>query len=146
MAKDILGLNKVLADTLQKHKEDVIETLHFIGLQCLEKMKLHQGATEDGVEYKAYTDQTGALRDSSGYVVVWKGQEVKMSAMNGQGASYARQVVSENPNVTGLILVAGMSYATFLLHGTKHIEGNYDVLVSASLHAEKLLKQYKLMD
>jgi len=148
MANDFLGLNKVLDKEQQRVNGKIIEALHFVGLQCVEKMKVPtDGATRDGVLHKAWhTGRTGALASSMGYVVMVDGKSVSVSAMSAEGTSYATQVAEENPIEIGLILVAGMNYATFLLHGTKHIEGNYDVLVSASLHAEDLLRKQGLME
>jgi len=149
MSKDVLGLSKAFEKVQQQRKDDIVETLHFIGLQCLEKLKLRKGVERLGV--KAYEDDTGALRDSSGYVVVYEGKAEQMGGLSGQGKAYAKQVVSENPNVTGLILVAGMEYASYVLNaGSNNYPKNenkasYDVLVSASILAEELLKKHGLL-
>jgi len=146
--RDPIGLElfKVLKKSKQQLMETIVEKLHFVGLQCVEKMKVSTLASRDGIMYKPWEQNSGALASSMGYVVMVDGKSASVSAMSAEGTSYATQVAEENPIEIGLILVAGMNYATFLLHGTKHIEGNYDVLVSASLHAEDLLRKQGLME
>ena len=92
-------------------------------------------------EKGSYTDQTGNLRSSVGYVVVYDGKIVQTSgfkrvkdgaACTGSGQAYAERV-SRGLSSKGLILVvvAGMKYATYVAK-TK------DVLDSAELVAENL--------
>lgn len=91
-------------DFLKTVIERQIERLKYLGEMCVKHAK------ENG----AYTDQTGNLRNSIGYIVFFDGQaiheeftmpESRQLAM-GIGKLYAKDVV--------LIVVAGMDYALYV--------------------------------
>lgn len=87
----------------------------------------------------SYKDQTGNLRNSIGYVVVNNGKVVTQVTATGEGAERGREfmqeLIKECHSGIYLIVVAGMNYATYV--SAKGL----DVLDSAELEAEKLMKQ-----
>lgn len=89
-----------------------------------------------------WTDQTGNLRSSIGYIIVKDGsvvqrgnlEQVKDGEQGVQNAiSYLEQLASETPKNIVLIIVAGMEYAKYLQNR------GYDVLDSAELYASREL-------
>lgn len=91
-----------------------------------------------------YTDRTGNLRSSIGYVIVKRGEIVEKSAFNvvkgGQegsreGLNLAIDLAKEFPTDYVLIVVAGMNYATYVERK------GFDVLSSAQTKAESIAKQ-----
>lgn len=101
---------------------------------------------------KRYTDQTGNLTSSIGYVVLRDGEVVHESSfeqVNGNGKAKSRsklsgskegrkflhQLIAENSSGLVLIVVAGMPYAAY-------VEAmGYDVLDSAEIKAEEMIKK-----
>ena len=81
---------------------------------------------------KRYTDQTGNLTSSIGYVVLWNGRVVRQSDFspvqgNGKkrsgagglsgtkkGREFLQKLISENSEGLVLIVVAGMPYAALI--------------------------------
>ena len=89
-----------------------------------------------------WTDQTGNLRSSIGYIIVKDGsvvqrgnlEQVKNGEQGVQNAiSYLEQLASETPQNVVLIIVAGMEYAEYLK------KRGYDVLDSAEMYASREL-------
>ena len=89
-----------------------------------------------------WTDQTGNLRSSIGYIIVKDGtvaqrgniEQVKDGEQGVQNAiSYLEQLASETPQNVVLIIVAGMEYAEYLKNR------GYDVLDSAEMYASREL-------
>lgn len=97
----------------------------------------------EAVSKGSYTDRSGNLRRSVGYVVVVDGQIYKAGSFSGttkgaaEGEAYARSLVSKFPKGIVLIVVAGMNYAAYVT------AKGYNVLDSAELLAEKLVPQMK---
>ncbi|MDR0385393.1 MAG: hypothetical protein LBH60_04890 [Prevotellaceae bacterium] len=99
----------------------------------------------------SYTDRTGNLRSSTGYVVVKDGRVVSISDFtqvppkeshpgdkyNGaeEGKKFAQKIISEFPAGIALIEVAGMNYS-----GCVSAKG-FDVLDSAESEVERLFLQ-----
>lgn len=103
-----------------------------------------------------YTDRSGNLRSSTGYVVVKDGRVITTSSFeqippkervsgdkyNGaeEGRKFARKIISEFPEGIALIEVAGMNYSGYVS------AKGYDVLDSAEQEVKRmflqLLKQY----
>lgn len=120
---------------LRVHKATVT-TLQYIGERCVAE------ARENG----SYQDRTGNLRNSVGYVIVYKGSIISENfaeRVNGKVASEVSgmeegQKVAEllAANISkgyALIVVAGMHYA-------QYVESlNYDVLDSAERLAERIV-------
>lgn len=98
-------------------------------------------------EHGNYTDHTGNLRNSIGYVVVQYGQVQRESFVGGdeprqKAKSYALEVTrSLSPNKTYLVWVAGMEYARYVeAKGYDVLQGSGDWVEST---AEKLKAEYE---
>lgn len=99
----------------------------------------------------SYTDRSGNLRSSTGYVVVKDGRIIKTSSFdqvpskqsssgnkhNGssEGKKFARKIISEFPNGIALVEVAGMNYAGYVS------AKGYDVLDSAEDEVKRVFLQ-----
>lgn len=131
-------IDKYIKQQLIRQERALLNTLMYVGQQCV------NAARTNG----SYTDQTGNLRSSIGYVVAVDGKViggssfdvVKSGAEGGStGKAYATEIVSHYPKSTVLIVVAGMHYAEYVAATGR------DVLASAELKAQelipKLLKQ-----
>lgn len=93
-----------------------------------------------------YTDRTGNLRSSIGYVVADGGKVVASSSFDSvlgasegpqAGRSLAESLASHS-NGLSLILVAGMDYAQYVA------DKGFDVLDSAGILARQLVMQLKI--
>ncbi len=128
---------------LQAIEKAVIFNLHYLGEQCVTTARVNGD----------YTDHTGNLRNSIGYVILQNGvivdQNFKKSAsvkssQEGpkKGLDLAMDVAKDFSKGYVLIVVAGMEYAT------KVESAGRDVLVSAEYYANsempKLLKTLKM--
>ncbi len=103
----------------------ILRRLQYLGEQCVVK------AREEG----SYKDQTSNLRNSIGYVIMLNGQ-IKHSTLGTQpSGSIAESVISARkrayPNAYVLIVVAGMTYASYV-----EAYHNRVVLSTAELLAE----------
>ena len=112
----------------------IVNAFCYVGEQCIIE------ARDNG----DYTDQTGNLRSSIGYAVVWNGKVVKRDCIdkikNGEeGVSQGEKYLSDRikkASKKGIVLIvtAGMNYA-------EYVEAiGYNVLSSAELKAEPLIK------
>lgn len=84
----------------------------------------------------SFNDQTGNLRSSIGYIVVYDGKIVKEDFNHGggpigkaEGKQFAEYQAALNPKGWALITVAGMEYAAFV-----EAKG-YDVITGSTLNA-----------
>jgi len=114
----------------------IIRRLQYLGEQCVNKAK------EEG----SYKDQTSNLRNSIGYVIMLNGQ-IKFSTLDSQpSGSIATQIINSKkrvyPNAYVLIVVAGMTYASYV-----EAYHNRVVLSTAELLAEnempRMIKELK---
>ena len=117
------------AEYAQRVVNVAIRNLCYIGESCI----------NIGRSTNTYKDQTGNLRNSIGYVVVCDGQVIGEKFTNEHGKEFINELVSECGKGIYLIVVAGMRYATYV--SAKGL----DVLDSAELEAEKLMKQLKFI-
>lgn len=95
-------------------------------------------------ESNTYTDQTGNLRSSIGYVIVKDGHIIKLGDFNTvkggdegkmSGVDFAKQLVSNFPRGLALVVVAGMQYAGY-------VEAmGLDVISGQELYAERRVKE-----
>jgi len=116
---------------IEEQTHEIINTLEYIGIRCV----------SDAIANRGYTDQTGNLKASIGYMVLNNG--VTVSASEGSESSQSREflnsLVAEHSRGIVLIVVAGMQYASYV----EAIGRN--VLASAELLAERevpeMLKQ-----
>ncbi len=106
--------------------------MHYIGERCVIEARTSAN----------FTDRTGNLRSSIGYVVVMDGEvqhkgrfeAVKNgSAGAAEGAKFIAQVVAEFPKGIVLIVAAGMKYAAYVA------AKGYNVTDSAELLAQRLV-------
>lgn len=95
---------------------------------------------EDLVKYAKeqhnYTDQSGNLTNSIGYVVVQNGTPIRFGGLDQQGEGsdaglkLAMKLAAETPNSFSLIIVAGMDYAAYVE------SKGYNVILPAELKAK----------
>lgn len=83
----------------------------------------------------SYTDRTGNLRNSVGYVVLLNGIEQSQSNISKLNHKQIEEIKAKYPKDLVLIVVAGMNYASYV-----EAKG-YNVLSSAELMTEQILKQ-----
>lgn len=90
---------------------------------------------------KDYTDRSGNLRSSIGYVVLREGRKVVGGVPSGtpEGTAAARElldkIAAQHPHGLVLIVVAGMRYAVYVEAREK------DVLSGAELVAQRLVRK-----
>lgn len=112
----------------------IVNTLCYVGEQCIIEAR-------DGGNY---TDQTGNLRSSIGYAVVWDGKVVQRDCIDkvkqgdkgvSDGDDYLSKCIKKRSR-KGIVLIvtAGMNYAEYV-----EAKG-YNVLTSAELKAGPLVK------
>ena len=122
-------------DSVVAHLEVIVDTLCYVGEQCIIE------ARDSG----SYTDQTGNLRSSIGYAVIWDGRIVQKAFIekvkNGdhgssEGEKFLDKCISRRRR-KGIVLIvtAGMNYAEYV-----EAKG-YNVLTSAELKAGPLVKR-----
>lgn len=124
-------IEQYLEEQLRLKVEVLINKLSYIG----------EGALRIAREQGSYTDRTGNLRNSTGYVIAVDGQvttRAGFDSKNEDGAAFAEQLARTTEGKAVLVVCAGMSYATYVS------ARGYDVLDSAEIEAkvlaEKLLK------
>ena len=119
---------------VRRTEQAVINTLAYVGETCVSTARIAG----------SYTDQTGNLRSSTGYVLVKDGRVIRVSSFEvekggGDGArkgrTFAEQKAREYPKGIALIVVAGMLYAAYVSASGR------DVLDSAELRANQLVPQ-----
>lgn len=132
MTTPMSEIERYLQEDLARRESAMLNVLSQVGEQCVNQ------ARSSG----SYTDRTGNLRSSVGYVILVDGKIVEMSAFegvkNGQkgssdGKDFARELVSKFPKGIVLIVVAGMKYASAVSARGR------DVLDSAEILAEQLV-------
>lgn len=121
------------ADAVADAAGKIIDFLADTGERAVEDMRLKGG----------YTDRSGNLRSSTGYVVAVNGETVRSGGFTpvsaggvsgaDKGKAYAESLVSRHPDKTVLILVAGMDYAEYVQ------DKGINVTMSGEMLAERLL-------
>lgn len=126
------SLDETFRALLAEVERQIIESLCRVGEEAVKIAKLIP-------KEQGFTDRTGNLRSSIGYVVVKDGKPVNVSfqAVKGghagvnEGQRLALKVGSEYAEGYALVVVAGMNYAV-------HVESKgRDVLTSGEKYAEK---------
>lgn len=126
------NMAKVLADRKKRIEEAILLRLQRIGEQFVTNAR----------QKADFTDRTGNLRSSIGYVILKNGQQLvenfQQRAGGPEGEEKAREVMEEAKKKfpTGFVLigVAGMDYAAA-------VESNgYDVITSSAGLAESALR------
>lgn len=122
-------IEKYLRKELAKRRQAVVRNLRYLGERCINE------ARDSG----SYSDRTGNLRASIGYVVMSDGKPLGTPVIAGgspEGEAQSRKTLEQVASETTeqglvLIVVAGMHYA-------KYVESRgYNVLTSAQLLAEE---------
>lgn len=124
-------IEQYIEEQLKLKVEVLINKLSYIG----------EGALRIAREQGSYTDRTGNLRGSTGYVIAVDGQvttRAGFDSKNEDGAAFAEELARTTEGKAVLVVCAGMNYATYVS------ARGYDVLDSAEIEAkvlaEKLLK------
>lgn len=138
MVTPIVEIDKFLNSEAERVHRLVVRTLCNLGEQCIIEAR---GRTQE----ESWMDQTGNLRSSIGYVLVYDGDVINTSGFNqvkqgSAGAKEGRQLAEElaRKHIKGyaLIVVAGMNYAAYV-----EAISNKVVLTSAELFAQKELPE-----
>lgn len=112
----------------------ILYKMFFVGEKCIIEARTTAN----------FTDRTGNLRSSMGYVIIEDGKIVNKGGFavvkNGsegaaQGDKFIRQIVSEFPKGIVLVVCAGMKYAAYVA------AKGFNVTDSAELLAERLVPQ-----
>lgn len=132
-------VNQMVDKAVEDADKAIFYQLNVIGEECFKAMRDYSG--------KAYQDQTGNLRASSGFVIIRDGKVVSkadFSAINGkgedgvkEGLKFSDEVASKFPSGYTLVLLSGMEYATYV------DDKGYNVLDSARLVSRILLNDLK---
>lgn len=128
----IPDVDEMMAVAVDQMEQAVIYRFAEIGEKCVtEARKKHD-----------YTDRTGNLTSSIGYVIAVDGQVIRQSSFEKvkkgddgvkAGPGLASEIVKQTPKGIALIVVAGMNYARYVADRGKN------VLQSAELLQEKLV-------
>ncbi|MDR3246078.1 MAG: hypothetical protein LBT50_06550 [Prevotellaceae bacterium] len=134
MQTTMAEIDRYLQEQIARRERAIIYNLGHVGEQCVNQAR----------SVGSYTDRTGNLRSSTGYVIAVDGKIVRMSSFeavktgqegSSDGRRFAGELVSRFPKGIVLIVVAGMKYAANVSARGK------DVLDSAELLAERLVPQ-----
>ncbi|WP_417444643.1 HK97 gp10 family phage protein [Joostella sp.] len=121
----INGVQNYLDDFVRQQDDKMLNTLQYAGEQFVNKARLTGN----------YTDRTGNLRSSIGYIILKDGQIIDQNFSGNnegqeKGKETADEVSQQYPNGFVLIGVAGMEYAAA-------VEAkNYDVITGSAPTAE----------
>lgn len=124
------GIKSIIADRFVRIKQAMIMRLYRVGENFITNGRLNG----------TYTDQTGNLRSSIGYVILRDGVQLfEKFQGDGEGVAQAKKICEEQKTKypTGLVLicVAGMEYAAAVE------SKGYDVITGSSLIAITELKE-----
>lgn len=127
-------INQFIESKLEIWRQLIIRNLTYIAEKVLNVAR----------STNSYTDRTGNLRSSIGYVIVEDGNIVDMSTFNvvksgstgsDTGAEYAQRLVRKYRKGIVLIMCAGMNYAAYVA------DKGYDVIDSAELLNDRLVSK-----
>lgn len=127
-------IDRTIREHTERQMQALINNLAYIGNEVVNQARRSTG----------YTDRTGNLRSSVGYVLVSNGKVVSKSGfgqvLNGKdgsdkGDDFAQELARRfgYPKTVVLIVVAGMNYARYVANTGR------DILDSAELLADKLV-------
>lgn len=124
------AFSNFLNETKQVVFNRALKAFVYVGEACLREARLNGN----------YTDQTGNLRNSIGYAVLFNGEVIQESIYaNTEGGHKGKKHLDalKKKYQTGIVLIVstGMNYAAY-------VEArNYNVITSAELLANKLVPQ-----
>ena len=120
------AIEQYVQDKVDAFTEYLTRQLCYIGEAAL------KAAREKG----SYTDRTGNLRNSTGYVVAVGGRIVTTGGFDkAQGLPFAKELALSTDADGVLVVCAGMKYATYVS------ARGYDVLDSAELEAQRMANE-----
>lgn len=120
------AIEQYVQDKVAEFTEYLTRQLCYIGEAAL------KAAREKG----SYTDRTGNLRNSTGYVVAVGGKIVTTAGFDkAQGLPFAKELALSTAADGVLVVCAGMKYATYVS------ARGYDVLDSAELEAQRMANE-----
>lgn len=127
--------DRYIENCIQQKITALIQMFNYVGLECVREARTK----------RRYFDQTGNLRSSTGYCVLYNGTIVHQSAFEAvkptatQGAASGRELmnnlIAQNSTGIVLIVVAGMNYAAYV-----EAKG-LNVLDSSEMMAKKLVRK-----
>lgn len=121
-------IQQYIEEQLALKVEALIDKLSYIG----------EGALRIARERGSYTDRTGNLRSSTGYVIAVDGEVIARAGFctkDEDGAAFAEQLARTTEGKAVLVVCAGMNYATYVS------ARGYDVLDSAEIEARALAEK-----
>lgn len=127
-------IESTIQKRMQRIRKAVIATLSYVGEQCIREARISG----------KYTDQTGNLRSSIGYIILDHGRVIKKGSFVlvkdgkkgvNEGKKFRDKLITENNRGIVLIVLAGMDYA-------KYVEAmGKNVLESSQITAKELVPQ-----
>ncbi|MCD8313426.1 MAG: hypothetical protein LUC24_04630 [Bacteroidales bacterium] len=130
------ALDAYIVRKIEARRTVILRRLNEAGLRAVNSARNEHG----------YTDRTGNLTSSIGYVIVEDGKVIQESAFevvkdgaqgSSDGRAFAESLASGYPTGIVLIIVAGMNYAAYVS------ARGFNVLDSAETVAEKLISQLR---
>lgn len=127
--------DRYIENLIQRKIAALIRMFDYVGLECVTEARTK----------RRYIDQSGNLRSSTGYCVLYNGviihqggfEAVKPTATQGPvaGKELMNNLITQNSTGIVLIVVAGMNYAAYV-----EAKG-LNVLDSSEIMAKKLVRQ-----
>lgn len=119
------AIKEYLRTKVKTFEKDLLSKLSYIG----------ESAILIAREKGSYTDRTGNLRNSTGYVIALDGEIVSSAGfLTGEGQAYAEELSRTTRGKAVLVVCAGMNYASYVS------ARGYDVLDSAELESRRLAR------
>lgn len=127
-------IDRQIERNIEARKRILARSLSVVGEKVVNKAR----------ERGSYTDRTGNLRSSTGYIVVVDGKVIDGKGVSfkavkdgrqgaAEGKAYAEKLADMFPSGVALVVVAGMKYANYVQ------KRGYDVTFSAEALASRLL-------
>jgi hypothetical protein len=144
------AIDDYIATFIERKTRAVIRNLNYIGERCINAIKSYSANALSGKPN--YTDRSGNLRESCGYITVVDGVIADTFGFKGEGGKegeeFAKQLAVKYPEGVCLIVVAGKNYAFAVSTGKRKTKSGryyqvreFDVLDGAELLAEELINK-----
>lgn len=127
-------IDRAVADYEANVRRAILYKMHYVGERCVIEARTSAN----------FTDRTGNLRSSIGYVIVEDGKVVDKGGFevvkggyqgSAEGAKFISRVVAEFPKDIVIVVCAGMKYAAYVA------ARGFNVTDSAELLAQRLVPQ-----
>jgi len=126
MVTPVKDLGKYLGEELEKDQRKIATMLTYVGERCVIEMRTNG----------SYTDRTGNLRNSGGYVVLLNGRVFsEKRSERPETQSVLAEAIPKFQNGVALIVATGMGYGGYV-----EAKG-FNVITSSRLLAQKLVPQ-----